>query len=64
MGVACKYKVYVERLGKSSDIIKLFDNYDDAVQYAKHQPIGYSYIYKCIGFEQKLMFTKANRKVR
>ena len=44
MGMIAKYKVYVERLGRDSDIVKLFESYEDALNYAKHQPIGYSYL--------------------
>lgn len=60
----CKYKVYVERIGKDSDIIKMFESYDDAVKYANHQPIGYSYIYEVNGLTQKLLFQKENNKKR
>ena len=63
MGLA-KYKVYVERIGKDSDIIKLFEDYDAALRYAKHQPIGYSYVYELNGFKQTLIFQKENNKKR
>lgn len=64
MGMIAKYKVYVERLGRDSDIVKLFESYEDALNYAKHQPIGYSYLYELNGFEQKLIFQKENNKKR
>lgn len=59
-----KYKVYVERIGKDTDIVKLFENYDDALKYAKHQPIGYSYVYELDGIKQTLVFQKQNNKKR
>ena len=56
-----KYKVYVERIHKSSDVTKMFNDLESAINYAKHQPFGNSYIYELEGFNQKLVYTKLNR---
>lgn len=57
----CKYKVYVERIHKDADVIKMFKDLDSAIKYAKHQPFGNSYIYEINGFDQKLVYTKLNK---
>ena len=58
-----KYKVYVERVHKDADVVKMFSDLESAIKYAKHQPFGNSYIYEFEGFDQKLVYTKINKRV-